>query len=215
MLASTSLVFASLIALANAHFQLQFPPARGPFVEDDEPKFCDGFDNPSSNRTAFPITGGFFKLNSEHPNWTIGVNLTTKANPTQFTDFSTTLFPFTKESGEGVACFALDLSSAGVSDGQNVSIQVEFNGSDGNLFQCADLTISSTAKVSDPACNLTSSASPSGTANPSGSATASASSGSPSASAPSSGSAVALGVSGAYLALIVGFVGVAAGAVIV
>ncbi|KAJ7900103.1 hypothetical protein B0H14DRAFT_2672281 [Mycena olivaceomarginata] len=118
MLASTSLVFASLIALANAHFQLQFPAARGAFSEDKEPTFCDGFDNPASNRTAFPITGGFFKLNSEHASWTA------TQTPTKFADFATTLFPFTKESGEGVSCFPLDLSSAGLSDGQNVTIEV-------------------------------------------------------------------------------------------
>lgn len=102
----------------------------------------DGFDNPASNRTAFPITGGFFKLNSEHASWTgasscpavlqytqgfciaVGVNLSSNTNPTKFADFATTLFPFTKESGEGVSCFPLDLSSAGLSDGQNVTIEV-------------------------------------------------------------------------------------------
>ncbi|KAJ7357129.1 hypothetical protein DFH08DRAFT_475008 [Mycena albidolilacea] len=215
MLASTSLVFASLIALANAHFQLQFPAARGAFSEDNEPKFCDGFDNPASSRTAFPITGGFFKLNSEHASWTVGVNLSSSTNPTKFADFGTTLFPFTKESGEGVSCFPLDLSSAGLSDGQNVTIEVVFDGSDGTLYQCADLTISTSAKVSDPACNITTT-SPSGSASgSSGTPTAPASSGSPSASAPPSGGAVALGAPVGYLALLVSLVGVAAGAVIV
>jgi hypothetical protein len=34
-------VFALLGAAAvNAHFQLQFPPPRGVFVEDQEPNFC-------------------------------------------------------------------------------------------------------------------------------------------------------------------------------
>jgi len=217
MLASTSLVFASLIALANAHFQLQFPLPRGLFNEDNEPTFCDGYDNAAPNRTAFPITGGFFQLNSEHTSWTIGVNLTTKQDPEQFSDFSTTLFPFTQESGEGAACFNLDLSSAGVSDGQNVTIQVLFDGSDGKLYQCADLTISSTATVPQPSCSnfAISSGSPSGSATKSsGSATAPAGSGSPSASSPPSG-AIALGVPGAYLALLVGFVGAAVGAAIV
>ncbi|KAK7064421.1 hypothetical protein R3P38DRAFT_2824396 [Favolaschia claudopus] len=211
MLASTSFVLASLFGVAYSHFQLQFPAPRGKFVEDDEPTFCDGYDNPATNRTAFPITGGFFKLNSEHQTWTIGVNLTTNQNPQNFADFSTTLFPFVQKTGEGVSCFPLDLSSAGVQDGQNVTLQVVFDGSDGHLYQCADLTISAAAKPSDSACNFASS---SGSNTPSGSATAPPSQSSPSSSNPPNG-ALALGSRGALLALAVSVVGVAAGALVV
>lgn len=36
-----SLVFASsLLGIASAHFHLQFPEPRGPFVADDEVTFC-------------------------------------------------------------------------------------------------------------------------------------------------------------------------------
>ena len=38
---SATLVFLSgLVAAASAHFQLAFPPPRGPFVEKNEPTFC-------------------------------------------------------------------------------------------------------------------------------------------------------------------------------
>lgn len=30
----------------------------------------DGYDTPASNRTEFPLTGGFYAFNSEHPKWT-------------------------------------------------------------------------------------------------------------------------------------------------
>lgn len=30
----------------------------------------DGYNTASSNRTAFPLSGGFYSLNSEHPRWT-------------------------------------------------------------------------------------------------------------------------------------------------
>ena len=84
--------FAALASFAigvSAHFQLQYPEPRGPFVEDDEPKFCgmlnltsheqcrtdcfglvDNYVNAVSNRTAFPLSGGYIILNSEHTSWT-------------------------------------------------------------------------------------------------------------------------------------------------
>ncbi|KAJ6534481.1 hypothetical protein DFH09DRAFT_890514, partial [Mycena vulgaris] len=158
---SKSLLFASLIALANAHFQLQFPPPRGVFVEDDEPTFCDGYDNAVSNRTVFPLTGGFFSLNSEHTSWTAGVTISTKADPATFDDFST-IVPFFQLTGEGVFCLQLDLSATnatGLTDGQNVTLEIVFDGGDGQLYQCADLTLSSSTKISlDISCKNTTSA---------------------------------------------------------
>ncbi|KAJ6562163.1 hypothetical protein B0H19DRAFT_1026950 [Mycena capillaripes] len=146
---STAFLLASLTVLANAHFQLQFPAPRGVFVEDDEPNFCDGYDNPAANRTAFPLTGGFYSLNSEHTAWTAGVALSTLANPTKFSDFLSVV-PFFTDSGEGIFCFNLDFSktnATGLKDGQNVTLEIIFDGGDGQLFQCADLTLSSTVTL--------------------------------------------------------------------
>ncbi|KAJ6604420.1 hypothetical protein DFH09DRAFT_308466 [Mycena vulgaris] len=174
MLASKSLVLASLIAVASAHFQLAFPAPRGVFVEDDEPTFCDGYDNEATNRTVFPLSGGFFTLNSEHTTWTAGVALATKPNSTSFDDFKPVV-PFFQLTGEGVFCIPLDFSktnATGLTDGQNVTVEITFNGGDGPLYQCADLTLSSTAKIASTvtcsnATSTTSGASPSSTA-PSG-----------------------------------------------
>ncbi|KAJ7636081.1 hypothetical protein DFH06DRAFT_1336227 [Mycena polygramma] len=210
MLATTSLMLASLLALANAHFQLQFPPPRGAFVEDDEPKFCDGYDSASTNRTVFPLTGGFFSLNSEHNAWTAGVSISTKGQPATFDDFST-IVPFFKASGEGIVCFNLDLSktnATGLTDGQNVTLEIVFDGGDGELFQCADVTLSSTAKLSSSDCK-NSSGSDDGSSSASGTG-ASATAPAPSTSATNAPSAASSLRFNGYVALLLGLVGVAA-----
>jgi len=38
--------------------------------------------------------------------------------------------------------FSSNANGSSLTAGQNVTIQVEYNGGDGNLFQCADLTLS-------------------------------------------------------------------------
>ena len=46
--------------------------------------------------------------------------------------------PFFQTSGEGAACIPIDIGKLGISgvgNGTNVTIQVQFDGGDGNLFQ--------------------------------------------------------------------------------
>ncbi|KAI6045123.1 hypothetical protein EDC04DRAFT_2638572 [Pisolithus marmoratus] len=144
-----------LAAVAHAHFQLQYPVPRGPFVEDQEPTFCDGYTNAVSNRTVFPLANSVINLNSEHPQWTVGVIVSTKQDPTSFSDFNSssgyqTVVQYFQTSGEGQYCFPIDLAASGVSgiqDGANVTIQVVYNGGDDTLYQCADLTLSANATV--------------------------------------------------------------------
>lgn len=90
MKAISALSVLAFTLAVNAHFQVAFPGPRGPFVEDDEPNFCgmslynnqrdrstknwllstqDGFTQVTKNRTEFPLSGGFFSFNSEHPKW--------------------------------------------------------------------------------------------------------------------------------------------------
>ncbi|KAJ6627164.1 hypothetical protein B0H10DRAFT_2429495 [Mycena sp. CBHHK59/15] len=214
MLASTSLVLAGLAAIVNAHFQLQFPGPRGPFVEDDEPTFCDGYDSATTNRTVFPLAGGFFTLNSEHTTWTAGVSLSTKEDPTSFQDFST-IIPFFQRSGEGVFCIPLDFSSTnatGLKDGLNVTLEIIFDGGDGELFQCADLTLSSTAKISSTVtCNGTAGDSSASGSGSSASATAPGASASPSTK-PSAAQAMRA-IHPGFFGVLLGLVGIAAFAV--
>ncbi|KAH0838591.1 hypothetical protein J3R83DRAFT_6912 [Lanmaoa asiatica] len=146
---------AAFAAVANAHFQLQYPLPRGPFVQDSEPTFCDGYTNAVSNRTVFPISNAVINLNSEHPTWTAGVIISTIQDPTSFADFNSSsgyqmVVPYFQTNGEGMFCFPVNIATSGVSgiqDGANVTIQIIFDGGDGILYQCADLTLSANATV--------------------------------------------------------------------
>ncbi|KAG6371645.1 hypothetical protein JVT61DRAFT_9359 [Boletus reticuloceps] len=142
---------AAFATFANAHFQLQFPLPRGPFVQNSEPTFCDGYTNAVSNRTVFPLSNGVIDLDSEHPTWTVGVIISTVQNPTSFSDFNSSLVvPYFKTSGEGGFCFPINIAASnvsGIQDGANVTIQVIFDGGDGILYQCADLTLSANVTV--------------------------------------------------------------------
>lgn len=124
----------------------------------------DGYTNAVSNRTTFPLSNGVISMNSEHPQWTgtsqlhniysddtfncrtnaVGVLVSTKQNPASFNDFNNAtggnqlVVNFFQTSGEGLACFNIDLSKSGidgVKDGANVSIEVAFDGGDGALYQ--------------------------------------------------------------------------------
>ena len=61
---SSFAALASLAAVANAHFQLQFPSPRGKFVEDDEPTFCGMLER----RTTFwgALMFYFVKMATKH-----------------------------------------------------------------------------------------------------------------------------------------------------
>ncbi|KIM52594.1 hypothetical protein SCLCIDRAFT_1223610 [Scleroderma citrinum Foug A] len=145
----------ALAAIANAHFQMQYPIPRGPFVQDSEPTFCDGYSNVTTNRTVFPLTNGVINLYSEHPKWTIGGIVSTDQDPTSFSDFNSSsgyqmVVQFFQTSGEGQYCFPIDFANSnvsGVQDGANVTLQLIYNGGDGNLYQCADLTLSANATL--------------------------------------------------------------------
>ncbi|KAJ3736966.1 hypothetical protein DFJ43DRAFT_1017420 [Lentinula guzmanii] len=160
----TAFTLTALFAVVSAHFQLQFPPPRGAFVEDQEPNFCDGYDSVASNRTSFPLNNGIISLNSEHPQWTAAVFITNVSNPTSFDNF-TQITPFFQENIEGSFCMAFDLSqtnATGLTNGENVTIQFLFDGGDGQLFQCADLTLDTSANVSSQSCTNATSSSSSG-----------------------------------------------------
>jgi hypothetical protein len=85
MLFSTFALLTSAITAVNAHFHLYYPPPRGPFDADNEVNFCgnvarfssirdlmfaaDNYVNAVSNRSEFPLSGGYVTLRSGHPNW--------------------------------------------------------------------------------------------------------------------------------------------------
>ncbi|KAG8969787.1 hypothetical protein FRC03_000613 [Tulasnella sp. 419] len=136
----------SLLCLAsvNAHFELYYPPTRG-FNEDIENRFCGGFNTPNT-RTPFPLTGGIVSLVSAHDTANFVTLVSFDANPENFGDFNTTssgqhipyLKPFLKINGAGDVCYPVDFQTLGlpdIPDGTNATIQIQYDGGDGNLYQ--------------------------------------------------------------------------------
>ncbi|KAH9835758.1 uncharacterized protein C8Q71DRAFT_94431 [Rhodofomes roseus] len=167
----TSIAFlAALVSAVSAHFHLQYPGPRGPFNMENELTFCDNYGQVTTNRTVFPLSNGYYLLTSEHPLWTLGVIISTVPDPDNFANFTDSksnyqmAVNYFETSGEGSFCAPIDISAAniaGVQDGSNVTIQFIFDGGDGELYQCADLTLSANTSgiPSDVSCtNSTSNA---------------------------------------------------------
>ncbi|GAA5882889.1 hypothetical protein JCM3774_001378 [Rhodotorula dairenensis] len=223
-LSSTLTALVALPLLVSAHFTLDYPTSRG-FDEDLEPQFCGGFPTPSSERTPFPLAGSApVLIDSHHPSAIVGMFLSFDSNPTNFSQFNQTssgqqyglLDNFGSITGTGEFCFQVDVASLGVnglSNGSVATLQVEFNGGDGSLFQCADLVLVENYSVpSNVTCrNATTSASSSASASSASgtaqqSSAASGSSGAQSTSKPSSDASRTLASSavGAGLAAVMG-----------
>ncbi|EPT04139.1 hypothetical protein FOMPIDRAFT_1021892 [Fomitopsis schrenkii] len=147
-----SIVFlGGLISAVSAHFHLEYPGPRGPFVESSEPNFCDDYGEVTTNRTTFPLNNGHYLFKSEHPDWTMGVMISTVSNPNNFANFTDSkgnyqmAVNYFSTSGEGEFCAPINISAAGIDgikDGANVTLQFVFSAGDGNLYQCADVTLS-------------------------------------------------------------------------
>ncbi|KAG8852019.1 hypothetical protein FRB96_008937 [Tulasnella sp. 330] len=160
---SLSKLFATavLAAPALAHFTLDYPQTRG-FDEDLEPQFCGGF--PLVNRTEFPLSGGMIDIDSHHTASTFVTLISFDQNPSNFSQFNTTpsgqtygfLKPFIQLSGTGEMCVPVDISALGLSGigpGTNATIMVQFDGGDGELYQCADVTLTGSAVTPPPCTN--------------------------------------------------------------
>ena len=74
----------------------------------------------------------------------VGAILATVQNPENFTVFEDSsgsfqmAVPFFETTGEGLFCIDLDLATSGISgvkDGANVTLQLIFDGGDGQLYQ--------------------------------------------------------------------------------
>lgn len=121
-----------------------------------------GYTEVTTNRTTFPLSGGFFTIKTGHAGFTggcysnmrikmrtnlnsplVGALLSTVANPNNFDNFSVNgvpqlAYPYAEEAGAGTFCIPLNISAAGISgvkDGANVTLQIVFAGGDGNLYQ--------------------------------------------------------------------------------
>ncbi|KAG8629635.1 hypothetical protein KVT40_003500 [Elsinoe batatas] len=141
-------VLAGLAPLAAAHWEMIYPAQRQTGNEDTMPSFpCGGVDTVSSKRTRFPITGAPIQLNMGHTEYNVQVLLALGNEPGSA--FNYVLVPtFTQEGpdnfciGGGAIQFPKGLN---ITDGTNATIQVVTNGdSGGGLYNCADVTFTST-----------------------------------------------------------------------
>ncbi|KAK4513326.1 Ribosome biogenesis ATPase rix7 [Mucor velutinosus] len=175
----------ALVSLQSvlAHYTITYPNSRG-FDETKEPTApCGGFDTVGT-RTPFPLKGGFVEISSGHTSYSYVVNLLVENAPTT-ADFSNSTANVQVATGSRsypqAACLSLDNLSknAAAKAGANATIQVVYNGGDGELYQCIDVTLAdNVGNWNNSMC-----------VNADGSSTASSGSGSGSASA--SGSAAA------------------------
>jgi hypothetical protein len=125
----------ALSGVASAHFLLDYPAARG-FDEDKLTTFpCGGQDTVSSNRTAWPLTGGSIGLTMGHDKSNVEV-LIAIGNDVG-SAFNTVIVPTFLEEGLGQFCLG-DVQipdSLNITEGTNATIQVITNGDpNGGLF---------------------------------------------------------------------------------
>ncbi|OWZ54513.1 hypothetical protein J008_01793 [Cryptococcus neoformans] len=181
MFALKSILVTSLItSTALAHFTLDYPQSRG-FVDDTETQFCGGF-NTVEARQSFPLGSGPVHIDSHHALATIVAFISTSSNPTSFDDFNTTsngtAIPLASsifQVPQGEKCFNIDLQSlnVGLTNGSEVTLQIQYDGGDGNLYQCSDLVLIEGYEVpSNETCTNDASKASNATSTSSGSATA-------------------------------------------
>jgi hypothetical protein len=152
------------ISVVNAHVKVVYPALRGPNVSKDQILFCGGYNN-TGTRVPFPLNNGFILFTTGHPHWTVGVQISTVANPDSFDDFHIAngsdqlVVPYYQSQGTQ-GCIPVNIGALGlpgVGNGSNVTLQLVQDGTDGNLYQCMDLTLSSSFTTpSDVQCvNIT------------------------------------------------------------
>ncbi|BEI79859.1 hypothetical protein CcaverHIS002_0103880 [Cutaneotrichosporon cavernicola] len=148
----TSSIFASslLASVACAHFTLDYPPTRG-FDEDKEPTFCGGFDTVSAQRQPAPLNGAAIWIDSHHPLATVDAFLSTQSDPKTWDDFNSTINGTSSvmmasnffQVASGVSCWNIDFSALpyNLTNGSQITLQIQYNGGDSPLYQCTDLVL--------------------------------------------------------------------------
>lgn len=136
-----------LLPLVRAHFELDYPEARG-FDEDTIVNFpCGGQNEVSESRTSWPLNGRApIQLTMGHDEALVQVLLALGNDPGDA--FNTVLVPTFQEMGLNKFCLGnvqlpADLE---VEEGMNATIQVVTNGDPkGGLYNCADVTFTNEA----------------------------------------------------------------------
>jgi len=140
----------TLLTLTSAHFKLQAPPSR-PFNEDTAGTFPCAGQQISSSRTQIPLSTSELSIVLEmgHDQTAVQVLLALGDDPGS--NFNITLVHTFGQTGLGLFCLqnvpiTEAVLGAPLRDGMNATLQVVTNGDpSGGLYNCADLTFSSTA----------------------------------------------------------------------
>ncbi|AOW05652.1 hypothetical protein B0I72DRAFT_141274 [Yarrowia lipolytica] len=150
----SALALASLTA-AQGHGE-QFAQSMGPvaFLWPQDRPWADDDDNTGPcgagasaaihNRTNFPLTGGHIALVAKDEAWGIRVRISYQNNPTSEDDFEDIFTGnISAEADKGHACYQFPDIPNNVREGQNGTIQLEYNAIDGTQnishFVCADV----------------------------------------------------------------------------
>lgn len=143
---TTLFALGAFASLTTAHFNLDFPPARG-FDEDKLVQFpCGSFDTPSTTRTPWPLSGGQIALEMGHVQSNVEVFIAIGNDVGSA--FNTVVRGPLQETGLGAFCmtgFTLP-EGLNITEGTNATIQVITNGDpDGGLYNCADIVFEADA----------------------------------------------------------------------
>ncbi|KAF2839775.1 hypothetical protein M501DRAFT_932828 [Patellaria atrata CBS 101060] len=145
MLSTSTLALSLFPLLTSAHFQLEWPEARG-FEDRTAGDFpCGGFNDVSDERTPFPLSGGPIQLDLGHTETKLQVVLALGNDPGDA--YNHVLVPTIQERGPENFCFGMVTfpDELNLTEGMNATIQVLSNGDpSGGLYQCADITFTST-----------------------------------------------------------------------
>ncbi|KAJ3106480.1 hypothetical protein HDU97_006266 [Phlyctochytrium planicorne] len=135
-------VLAAVVAV-DAHAIITAPPHRANFNEATEVIPPCGKATLGS-RASFLIKGGNISMKSFHPTATVIFQLALTANPKE-ADFKYTIIP-KRSVPSGVTTFKnIDLTKAAtgvtLKNGDVATIRFKFDGGDGTLYDCSDVTL--------------------------------------------------------------------------
>ncbi|RVX66533.1 hypothetical protein B0A52_09818 [Exophiala mesophila] len=151
MIAQSLLALLALPLLSSAHFELSFPPAR----DDDDTNQgtwpCGGHDA-VSERTSVALTGFPVSVELGHTENLFQIVLSIGD---EGDNFHHVILPTIQEFGPGDFCLpnVVIPSDLNITDGTNGTIQVITNAhSGGGLYNCADITFTSTEPETPSSC---------------------------------------------------------------
>ncbi|TKX21401.1 hypothetical protein C1H76_6475 [Elsinoe australis] len=141
-------ILAGLVPLAAAHWEMTYPQQRQLGNEDNMPQFpCGGANTVTANRTMFPISGAPIQLNMGHTQYNVEVLLALGNDPGSA--FNYVIVPTFTQRGPDNFCMGAGAiqfpEGLNITEGTNATIQVVTNGDgSGGLYNCADITFTST-----------------------------------------------------------------------